>query len=322
MSELEAFHFLRPAWLLLLLPGAAIVASMLRRQDPATAWRGVIEPTLLEHLVVRGETRRGRMRPALVMAAAWMLGIVALAGPAWEKEPNPLTEDQSALFVVLKVTPDMLAEDIQPTRLRRAAQKIGDLLALRPGARAGLIAYAGSAHLVMPLTSDPDVISFFAADLAPDLMPVEGDEPVEALAMAGRRLRDSGLPGSIVLVADSVDPSFVDDIESLHEEGEVDIHIYGVAAGPDVVPPPGSPPAPALDEDAMRSVAAAGGGSLVLITPDDGDVRQLAARVERSIASAPVQEGERWKDAGYFLIWPLILILLPAFRRGGGVSLA
>jgi len=322
MSGLEAFHFLRPAWLLLLLPAVAVVVSMLRRQDPATAWRGVIEPNLLEHLVVRGEDRRSRLRPALVMAAAWLVGITALAGPAWEKEPSPLTEDQSALFIVLKVTPGMLAEDIQPTRLRRAAQKIGDLLALRPGARAGLIAYAGSAHLVMPLTSDPDVIAFFAADLAPDLMPLEGDEPIEALAMASRRLGDSGLPGSIVLVADSVDPSVVGDIESLHEEGTVDIHVYGVAAGPEVVPPPGSPPAPALDEASMRSAAAAGGGSLVLITPDDSDVRQLTARVERSIASAPVQEGERWKDAGYFLVWPLVLILLPAFRRGGGVSLS
>ena len=322
MSELEAFHFLRPAWLLLLLPAAAVIASMLRRQDPAILWRGVIEPNLLEHLVVLGEARRSRLRPTLVMAAAWLVGIVALAGPAWEKEPNPLTEDQSALFIVLKVTPDMLAEDIQPSRLRRAAQKIGDLLALRPGARAGLIAYAGSAHLVMPLTSDPDVISFFTADLAPDLMPLEGDEPVAALAMASRRLGDSGLAGSIVLVADSVDPAFVDDIARLHEGGEADIHVYGIAAGPEVVPPPGSPPAPALDEDAMRSVAAAGGGALIRITPDDSDVRQLAARVERSIASAPVQEGERWKDAGYFLVWPLVLILLPAFRRGGGVSLS
>lgn len=322
MSGLETFHFLRPAWLLMLLPAAAVVVSMLRRQDPATAWRGVIAPNLLEHLVVRGAARRSRLRPVLVMAAAWAIGIAALAGPAWEKEPNPLSEDQSALFIVLKVTPDMLAEDIQPNRLRRAAQKIADLLALRPGARAGLIAYAGSAHLVVPLTSDPDVISFFVADLAPDLMPVEGDEPVAALAMAGRRLRESGLPGSIVLVADSVDPSFVDGIGSLHEEGAADIHVYAVAAGPEVVPPPGSPPAPALDEEAMRSAAAAGGGALVLITPDDSDVRQLAGRVERSLASAPAQEGERWKDVGYFLLWPLVLILLPAFRRGGGVSLS
>lgn len=321
MNWLDTFHFLRPAWLLLLLPAALVAWSVLRRQDPAHAWRGIIEPQLLEHLVVRGEEPRGRVRPAYVMAAAWLLGVVALAGPTWEKEPNPLTQDQSAFFIVLKVTPDMLAEDIQPSRLRRAVQKISDLLERRSGAKTGLIAYAGSAHLVMPLTTDPANVDFFAADLAPDLMPLEGDEPVEALALAGRRLRASGLPGSILLVADSVDPSMAGSIEALRESGIPEINVFAVAAGPDVVPPADSPPAPPLDEDAMRAIARAGGGSLVRITPDDSDVRQLSARIERSIAAAPVKEGEHWKDAGYYLLWPLLLILLPAFRRGGGVAL-
>jgi Ca-activated chloride channel family protein len=322
VNWLDTFHFLRPAWLLMLLPAALVVWSVLRRQDPSRTWKQLIDPQLLEHLVVRGDARRSRFRPVYILAAAWLAGTIALAGPAWEREPNPLLEDQSALFIVVKVTPEMLAEDIQPSRLRRAVQKIGDLLQLRPGARTGLIAYAGSAHLVVPLTSDPDVISFFATELEPDLMPVAGDEPVQALALAGRRLVASGLPGSIVLVADAVDPMLMNEIAALRESGSADIHVYAVAAGPEVVPPAGSPPAPALDEAAMQALARAGGGTLVRITPDDTDLRQLASRIERSIASAPVQEGERWKDAGYFLVWLIALLLLPAFRRGGGVALS
>lgn len=322
MSWLDTFHFLRPAWLLMLLPAGLVVWSVLRRQDPARSWKQLIDPQLLEHLVVRGDAKRSRLRPVYILAFAWLVGIVALAGPAWEREPNPLAEDRSALFIVLRVAPEMLAEDIQPSRLRRAVQKIGDLLQLRPGARSGLIAYAGSAHLVVPLTSDPEFISFFATELEPDLMPLAGDEPVGALALASRRLEASGLPGSIVLVADAVDPTFVDEIEALRESGSADIHVYAVAAGPEVVPPAGSPPAPALDEAGMQAVARAGGGTLVRITPDDTDLQQLASRIERSIASAPVQQGERWKDAGYYLVWLIALLLLPAFRRGGGVALS
>ena len=85
--------------------------------------------------------------------------------------------------------------------------------------------------------------------------------------------------------------------------------------------PPGSPPAPYLDEGAMRGAARAGGGSYVAVTPDDSDLRQLAARIERSIASAPAQEGERWKDAGYYLLWPLLFVFLLFWRKGGGVAL-
>jgi Ca-activated chloride channel family protein len=321
MSGFEAFHFIRPLWLLLLVPAALVVGAILQRQDRLRSWQVVIAPELLRHLVVRKEQRRTRLNPAIVMATAWLLGIIALAGPTWKKEPTPLTEDLAALFIVLKVTPDMLAEDIQPSRLQRSAQKIGDLLALRPGTRTGLIAYAGSAHLVMPLTSDDEVIRYFAGELEPRVMPVAGDDPVRAVRMANQRLRAAGLPGTIVLIADYVAPDQTAELRRLHDAGGADVHVYAVAAGTDVVPPPGSPPAPALDRSAMAQAAKAGGGNLVLVSPDDADVRQLAARIDRSIAAAPLLEGERWADLGYWLLPFFVPLVLVFFRPGGAVAL-
>jgi Ca-activated chloride channel family protein len=322
MMAWELFHFLRPGWLLLLLPAALVSWSILRRQDPMRSWEAVIAPGLLEHLAISKEERQSRLRPVFGLATLWLLGILALAGPTWEKEPTPFTEDQAALFIILKVTPDMLAEDIQPNRLKRAVQKISDLLALRPGTKTGLVAYAGSAHLVMPLTADPDIISFFASELVPDVMPVAGDDPVLAVQLAQRRLLASGLPGSIVLVADSIDPAFDAGLANTADGKGVDVHILAMAAGPEVVPPPGSPPAPALDEEAMRKAAKAGGGALVLVTPDDSDLRKLSAQIEHSIAAAPAQEGERWRDAGYYLVLAFAVLVLPFFRRGGAVSVS
>ncbi len=320
MMAWELFHFLRPGWLLLLLPAVLVSWSILRRQDPMRSWEAVIAPVLLEHLAISKEERQSRLRPVFGLATLWLLGILALAGPTWEKEPTPFTEDQAALFIILKVTPDMLAEDIQPNRLKRAVQKISDLLALRPGTKTGLIAYAGSAHLVMPLTADPDIISFFASELVPDVMPVSGDDPVRAVELARQRLFASGLPGSIVLVADSVDPVFIAGLANTANGKDADVHILAMAAGPEVVPPPGSPPAPALDEEELRKAAKAGGGALVLVTPDDSDVRKLSVQIEHSIAAAPAQEGERWRDAGYYLVLAFAVLVLPFFRRGGAVS--
>jgi len=321
VSALEAFHFIRPGWLLLALPAALVIWAILRRQDPLRSWEAVIAPELLTHLVVRSEVRRSRLRPALVMGLAWFLGIIAVAGPTWKKEPTPLTQDQSALFIVLKVTPEMLARDIQPSRLQRAAQKVGGLLALRPGSRTGLIAYAGSAHLVMPLTSDPEVIRFFAAELVPDVMPETGDDPTQAVALANARLASAGLPGSIVLIADHVDAQQLGEFEQMHRAGGADVHVYAMAAGSDVIVPADSPPAPALDRAAMARAAAAGGGSLVVVSPDDGDIRQLAGEIERSIEAAPLQEGERWVEFGYWLGLLFLPLLLLFFRPGGAVAL-
>jgi Ca-activated chloride channel family protein len=318
---LESFHFLRPAWLLLLLPAGLVLWSVMRRQDPARGWRRVIAPELLEHLIVRQEVRRGRLRPALVMAVGWSLGILAAAGPAWEKEATPFAEDQSALFVVLEVTPEMLARDVQPSRLERATQKIGDLLKLRPGTRTGLVAYAGSAHLVMPLTEDPEVIRFFAAELQPDVMPRRGNDPLQALELANRRLADSGLPGSVLLVTGGLGAEHVEPLRTFRAGRGADVQVYAVAAGPDAAVPEGGPPAPALDQDATARAARAAGGALVVVTPDDADLRELARSIDRSVKRAPLAEGERWRDAGYWLMPLFALLALIFFRPGGAVAL-
>ena len=138
---------------------------------------------------------------------------------------------------------------------------------------------------------------------------------------ARRRLADSGLPVSVVLIADSIDEISIQAMADSGSGPAADVHVLALAAGPEVVPPAGSPPAPALDEDSMRRAARAAGGSLVRVTPDSSDVQRLNGRIESSIASAPVQEGERWKDAGYYLLPLLAACFLLFFRPGGAVAL-
>jgi Ca-activated chloride channel family protein len=153
-------------------------------------------------------------------------------------------------------------------------------------------------------------------------MPLAGDEAAQAIALANRRLAGAGVPGSIVLIADNIDASQRDGLKAENEAGGADVHVLAMAAGPEVIPPPGSPPAPALDKDGMRAAARAAGGSLTLVSIDDSDVRSLAANIERSFANAPLQEGSRWRDAGWYLLIPLALILLLFFRPGGAVPIA
>jgi len=321
MSVLESFHFLRPWWLLLLPLAAVVLWALWRRQDPAGPLRAVIRPELLEHLLLEGRRERRGLEPIHVLAAAWLLAVGALAGPAWRTEPTPFSEDRSAIFVVLAVTPTMEARDIQPSRLERSVHKLGQLLDRRPGARVGLAAYAGSAHLVMPLTGDAEIVRYFAAELEPGIMPLEGDDPVAAVRMAAKRLADAGAPGSILLIADRIEDGARQGLAQVHEESGLDIHVFGVAAGPGVVPAPGGPAAPFLDEAGMRAAARAGGGAFVAIRPDDADVERLDAELTRSMNAAAAQDGERWRDAGYYLAWLVAALSLLFWRRGGGVVL-
>jgi hypothetical protein len=106
----------------------------------------------------------------------------------------------------------MEAADVQPTRLARAKHKLRDLLEARKGLSTGLIAYSGSAHLVMPLTRDERIVSAMVEDLTPELMPADGDALAEALQLADSVLERAGVPGSVVVMTDAVAPAQAENI--------------------------------------------------------------------------------------------------------------
>ncbi len=319
MELISQFHFIHPLWLWLWLPAGLIMWSVYHRSDSLRAWRKVISPQLLKHLLLEDEKKSGRWRPVYMLGIAWLVGIFALAGPSWKASPSPFIEDQAGLFIVLKVTADMLAEDIQPSRLQRSVIKIHDLLELKNDLRTGLVAYAGSSHLVMPLTTDQAIINSFAAALDPGIMPQTGDDPAAAISLAGQRLKKAGIPGSIVLITDAIDPSQHAALKKAQQANGIAVHILAVAADASVIPPLNSPPAAPLNLKLMQQAANALDGSLTTVSADKGDIQQLASRIERSINAAPQGEGEQWQDAGYYLLPLLALIMLTFFRRGGAV---
>jgi Ca-activated chloride channel family protein len=318
MNALAQFHFLRPEWLWLLLPAGLLAWRLYREEAKRDDWDGVMAPHLLDPLRAQDAGRDGRWRPAMLLPIAWLLATLALAGPSWQREVSPFSEDQSAAVIVLRVSPEMMAQDIQPSRLQRANHKIRDLLELRAGTRNALVAYQGSAHLVMPLTRDAEVIEAFAAGLEPDIMPVTGDAVLDAVELANKLLTQDGATGSIVLITDSIDPAVNRDLQSY--EGAA-VHLLGMGGGPEVLPPLDSPPAPPLDIEALKASAKAMGASLTTVSVDDADVRRLGRLIESSFVNAPPSEGERWRDQGWWLLFPLAAVLLTFFRRGGAVAI-
>ena len=198
------FHFLRPWWLLALVPCALLIWAIQRRESAAQSWHGIVAPHLLPFLL-QGQNRRARFTPLHLIAIGWFVAVLAIAGPTWRREPSPFADDTAALAIVVKGSPSMNTEDVQPSRLTRATQKIHDLLKQRAGAKTSLIAYAGTAHVVMPATSDGSIIDTFAQALDPKIMPEEGDAAADALRLADQTLAEAG-PGSILWITDSIAP--------------------------------------------------------------------------------------------------------------------
>jgi Ca-activated chloride channel homolog len=292
------FHLLRPLWLIALVPVVTIVALVLHRQRAEVQWGGLIAPHLLKYLIVR--PRRARtIQPVYLVATGLVLAIIALAGPTWRRELPPFVEDKAPLMIALAVTSSMTQPDVAPSRLERAKQKVRDLLAARAGTRTGLIAYAGSAHLVMPLTDDRAVIEPFLAALNPTLMPADGNNVAAAVALAASSLAAEPVAGTILIVADGL--------------GSVDEAALRAAAG--------------RNSPLMLSVTAQPDGSplrdAVRVSVDGSDIRALERRIETRFQAAQTgQFGGRWQDEGYWLLLPAALLCLVWFRRGTTVAWA
>ena len=204
-TALGQFHFLRPEFLLLLPAPLLVYWFVSRREDVRGRWRDVIAPHLLDHLLV-GRQGGWRLRPVHLVVAALVFAILGVAGPAWERELPPFTEDTAPLVVALQLSRSMDAIDVAPTRLERAKQKIRDLAELRPGARTALFVYGATAHLVLPLTDDRALMETFLAALSTGLMPADGDNPAAALAAAELLLEREETPGTIVFLTGGIGP--------------------------------------------------------------------------------------------------------------------
>jgi len=302
MIPLASIVFLRPAWLIALLPAALVALLLWYRARASHDWKRWIDPELLDALLVGGATGR-RLGPLPLLLVFWVIAILALAGPSWRSQPSPFAEDQALLVIALKVAPSMGAQDIPPSRRERAAQKIGDLLETRKGARHGLIAYAGSAHLVMPPTRDSSVMREMVPDLAPDIMPNTGEDASRALELAARQLERADAAGAILFVADGFRDPDIEALAAHRRAGGVPVHVLALG-----------------DDPSLAAAAAAGGGTAFELTADTDDIEALARRVQQTARKPSQGEGEKREDGGYWLLVPLALLSLHSFRRGWVVS--
>lgn len=331
---MHSFHFLRPAWFLSLLPLALMLALAWRRRSASRSWQAVVDPHLLPHVLIGGGPRRG-VRGMTALALGAVLAVTALAGPAWDKLQQPVFRRESALVVLLDLSLSMDAADLQPSRLQMAKFKLRDILARRKEGDTALVVYAADPFVVSPLTNDVDTIVRQLPSLTTELMPAQGSRADRAIAKAQDLLQQAGaVHGDALLITDGVDndaaPALRDAVEKLSAAGyRLSVLGVGTAAG---APIPladggflkdadGAIVLPKLDEDSLAKLAADGRGSYRRLAAGDSDTDDLLITFDTGRQSQQAQQVEglksdQWRDAGPWLLLPLLPLAALAFRRG------
>lgn len=321
-----SLHFIRPEWLLALMPLALVLLSLWRQHENHSAWNRYIAPHLAKILVTQG-SKKSR-RPLHLLAFTWLIATFALAGPAVNKQSLPVFAAEQGRVLVMDMSVSMFATDLAPNRLTQAKFRATDLLRNLKEGETGLVAFAGDAFTISPLTRDTGTLLNLLPTLSPEIMPVRGSNLAAGLTQAKKLLAQGGhIRGDIIVMTDGITAAQFDDANSALSGTQYRLAVvaFGTSQGAPIRLPDGQLQRDSSNEVVVAStdfgllqkLAADNKGVLIQNRTDGNDLAQLQHWLsDTGDAKATDLDGETWQDLGPYLALLLLLPALFSFRQG------
>ncbi|MDH2201544.1 VWA domain-containing protein [Ectopseudomonas oleovorans] len=321
-------EWLRPLWLLAVPVLAWLLWRLWHRERQSGRWQ-LLLPAAFHQALLKGGSGRSSKLPWLALGLAWLLAVLALLGPSWQRVEQSNQKPADPLVVLLELTPQMLATDGRPNRLEQTRRKLLDLLEARRDAQTAIIVYAGSAHSLVPLSDDLATSRNLLEALKPSLMPEPGRRADLAVARALQLLDQAQLgQGRLLLITSTLSEEEHSGIQQALQKHSVPLLILGVGSreGAPVAQEDGSflkdsrgaILIPRLDARGLQETAENHGGRYASMRLDDEDLRRLGlldSPQTMRAAGEPTQLDSH-VDQGYWLLLPLLLLAACAGRRG------
>lgn len=298
------FHFLRPWWLLALLPLLGFLLKLIKTKR-SSAWDGVCDAHLLPK-ILQQESGGSRQLVLWFLGAAGVWMCLSLAGPSWHRLPVPSYHSILPRVLVLSMSEAMLERDLSPNRLTRAKFVLHDLLRRGSPGQLGLVVFTEQPFVVSPLTEDGNTIDALLEFLSPQIMPLGGDQLAPALAQAAELINSAGFPNGqiLVLTASSPDASALNEAARLQAKG-IDTSVMPMV------------------NDASRNplflpLVEAGHGRLLTLEDSPANLEQWLSRgnTAQTLARNTLEDIPEWRDEGPWFLIPALLFFLPVFWRG------
>lgn len=324
------FHFLRPAWLVLIPLSIIFVLAIWRFLGKKSSWKNVVSPKLLA--VLTPVKRRSKNWPAYsALCLGWLLAVIAMAGPSWERRSQPLFEQNQSRVILFDLSLSMNSSDLQPSRLQQAKFKLMDLIQNAENKQQALVVFAGDGFIVSPFTNDAETLTNLVPSLDVDTVPVQGSRADKGLEQAALLIENAGVRSvEIVLITDGVNADSIAIAKKLAAQGhKLQVLGVGTSQGAPISLPNGSLlkddsgniVIPALDRSQLQTLATAGGGAYANMGVGNQEIVRLNSTAQELQGRFADPEstslfGDSWIDAGTWLLLPLLLLSSLSFRKG------
>lgn len=324
------FQFIRPQWLWALAILLLFYVLKLKFGKDQNVWQQLIPAHLYQKMIVsKGLHSSNKFVHAAMLAL--MLGIIAISGPTWEKLPQAVYQTQAGKVILMDMSMSMRATDLSPNRLTRARFKAIDLINEVKEGETGLIAYAGDAFVVSPLTDDVNNLKTLIPVLAPEIMPTPGSVALNGLHQASELLQNAGYQqGQIYWITDGIRQDEIKEVRNFISKSAFDVSalLIGTEVGAPIAMTDGqllkdytgNIVVPSINTRYMEQAMSGTKGIYHLFASDNSDIEAIKRKVEfaQQQQSKEVENtsGDSYKDMGPFLVLLLLPIAAYSFRKG------
>ncbi|MDR1694687.1 MAG: VWA domain-containing protein [Lactobacillaceae bacterium] len=306
MNFIQNFHFIRPLWLLALIIPIIFYFRFFNGLRNKSSWENVVDQNLLSFLLIRGSSQNRKML-GYVGLSVFLLAIIAIAGPTWNKKETPNMQPENPVMIVLNLSSDMMETDLTPNRLSRAKYKISDLLSSLKSVQAGMIVFTDEPFLITPITDDKNIITNLLPNIVFEIMPGNGDRLDRAIEYSVERLKSSGYNnGNIIIFTSDVGQKLDLAIAAARNSGSqnFDINIINISAN---------------QNEKLELIATNGKGEYAVTTPTDQDIKTISERINQEY-NQTLKASENislvWEEYGYWISVLVLIMSLYFFRKG------
>ena len=306
-------------WLLLLVPlipvGYAIALAMRKRRISRFG-----DPKMVAQLMPHYSRAKGWIR-IILFTLAFFFFVIGLARPQIGAKLSERQTKGAEIMICLDVSNSMLAQDYTPCRLERAKLAISSLVDKLHDDRIGLIIFAGSSFVQLPVTTDYVSAKMFLSSIDAGSVPVQGTAIGDAIHTAMKSFSAQSEKSRVIILISDGENHEDDAVAAAREAAQAGIRIYTVGVGSAAGQPipvdgellrdkDGNIVVSRLDEKTLRQVADAGGGAYIQagneefgLNPIINDIRAMEGELFSSVVFEEY-------DEQYMYFFAIALLLL------------
>lgn len=223
------FQHIEYLWLLLVLPVMIAVFYFYKRWQKKS--RNKFAEQQLQRDVAGSISKNKMTWKFILLCLSVLCMIIALANPQIGNKMEEVKSKGIDIMVALDVSNSMKAEDVHPSRLKRAKLIIERLIDKLHGDRIGIVVFAGDAYVQLPITSDYSAAKLFLPSINTDIVPVQGTAIGRAINLCVSSFSKKSKSGkAIILISDGEDHD-KDAMDAAENAADKDINIYTIGMG-------------------------------------------------------------------------------------------